>query len=187
MSGVRHLTLSSVDTQPVYGTSMAMISVPTVITIQTIPPFAPPASLSYSVTRVARASGAAGRSRGQHVETNAGNEVVSIRNAVRLIGSSRLPLVQIELRTSRPFPVSDMPLQLQIGKKVFIDELSGDHTGRRLLVSLTPEMFAELEEGDEIVAFFGKREQRTDGGVWNFGKLNKGRLQEQEADGRRLD
>jgi hypothetical protein len=100
---------------------------------------------------------------------------VSIHNAVRLIGASRLALVQIELKTSRPFSVRDVPLQLQVGKKVFVDELSGDHTGRKLTLSLTPAMFAELKDGDEIVAFFGKP-----GGngpapldVWNFGKLRK--------------
>ena len=103
------------------------------------------------------------------------NEVVRIHNAVRLIGGSRLPVVQIELKTSRPFPVSDAPLQLQVGKRVFIDELSGDYTGRKLTLSLTPEMFAELADGDEIRAFFGKPEGQgsADRDVWNFGKLKK--------------
>jgi hypothetical protein len=105
------------------------------------------------------------------------DEIVSIHNAVRLIGASRLPVVQIELKTSRPFPVRDVPLQLQIGRKLFVDELSGDYTGRKLTLSLTPEMFAELKDGDEVVAFF----RNPDGNgvaereVWHFGKLNKGR------------
>ena len=74
-----------------------------------------------------------------------------------------------------------MPLQLQIGKKVFVDELSGDYTGRKLTLSLTPEMFAELKDGDEIVAFFTQPEQNrvVEGDVWHFGKLNKSRRQEQ--------
>jgi hypothetical protein len=64
---------------------------------------------------------------------------------------------------------------LQIGKKVFIDELSGDYTGRKLTLSLTPEMFAELKDGDDIVAFFGKPDGNgsADQDVWNFGKLSK--------------
>src|SRR6266516_4439202 len=108
-----------------------------------------------------------------------GNEIASIHNAVRLIGASRLPLVQIELKTSRPFPVRDVPLQLQIGKRVFIDELGGDYTGRRFTLSLTPEMFAELKDGDEIVAFFSKPDRigSADQEVWYFGKLVKGRRQ----------
>jgi len=90
---------------------------------------------------------------------------------VRLIGASRLPVVQIELKTSRPFPVKNLPLQLQIGKRVFVDELSGDYTGRKLTLSLTPELFTELKDGDEIVAFFSK--PFAEGDVWRFGKLNK--------------
>jgi hypothetical protein len=187
MTGVLEFPLSSFAAQPVYG-SLSLVSVPATVTIQAVQPFAAPASLSYRITRVARVAkrrntqeepekGAAagtqtGEVRGQ------GNEIVSIHNAVRLIGASRLPLVQIELKTSRPFPVRQVPLQLQIGKTVFIDELNGDYTGRRLTLSLTPEMFAELKDGDEIVAFFGKRGS-GDQEVWSFGKLIKGRRQEQ--------
>ena len=99
--------------------------------------------------------------------------MVSIRNVVRLIGASKLSVVQIELKTARPFPVKAVPLQLQIGKKVFVDELSGDFTGRKLTLSLTPEMFAELQNGDEIVASFGKHDGSDADQVWRFGRLNK--------------
>lgn len=174
LPGVLQFPLSSFDTQPGNGSSLAMISVPTTVTIQAVPPFAAPASLSYMVTRVARASRA--REKGEAKEgSSQGNEIVSIHNAVRLIGASRLPVVQIELKTSRPFPVRDVPLQLQIGKRVFVDELSGDYTGRKLTLSLTPEMFAELKDGDEIGAFFGKPDGKglAEGDVWHFGKLVK--------------
>jgi hypothetical protein len=174
LSGTLTLPLLSYD-QPVYGSSLVMSAVPTTITIQAVRPFAAPASLSYSVTRVARAPAARGSSRRQVEDSKDGNEVVSIRNAVRLIGASRLPVVQIELKTSRPFPVRDVPLQLQIGQRVFTDELGGDHTGRKLTLSLTPEMFAELKDGDAIVAFFGKREESSD--LWHFGKLSKASTQ----------
>lgn len=185
LTGVLHFPLSSFDAQPVYGSSLVMISVPTVVTIQAVPPFAAPASLSYTVTRVARASKQRDkkevREKGEAAEAQIGeegrqgNEIVSIHNAVRLIGASRLPVVQIELKTSRPFPVRDVPLQLQIGKKVFIDELSGEYTGRRLTLSLSPEMFSELKDGDEIVAFFSKPDRNgfAEGDVWYFGKLVK--------------
>lgn len=113
---------------------------------------------------------------GRQGDPSEGNEVVSIRNVVRLIGASKLPVVQIELKTAHPFPIKAAPLQLQIGKKVFVDELSGEYTGRSLTLSLTPEMFAELKDGDEIVASFGKREGNatTEQRVWYFGKLKKG-------------
>jgi hypothetical protein len=180
LTGELQLPLSSFDTRPAYGSSLALISVPTAVTIQAVPPFAAPASLSYTVTRVARAAKQRDKNEEREKgdaeeESRQGNEIVSIHNAVRLIGASRLPVVQIELRTSRPFPVRDVPLRLQIGKKIFIDELSGDYTGRKLTLSLTPEMFAELKDGDEIVAFFSKVDGNgsADQEVWNFGKLTK--------------
>jgi hypothetical protein len=193
LTGVLEFPLSSFDPQPVYGSPLELVSVPAVVRIQSAAPFAAPATLFYSITRVARASnretGERGDSErgekrnGQWVKIEAEgndqsvNQVVSIHDAVRLIGASRLPLVQIELKTSQPFPVSDLPLQLQIGKRVFVEELSGDHTGRKLTLSLTPEMFAELNDGDEITAFIGKLEPSSRGSAAGetrrFGKLRK--------------
>jgi hypothetical protein len=176
MAGVVQYPLSSFD-QPMYGPSLGMVSVPSAVTIQAGEPIAAPATLSYTVARVLRPAKKKERKKGEAEEdAKQGNEIVNIHNAVRLIGASRLPLVQMELKTSRPFPVRDVPLQLQIGKRVFIEELSGDYTGRRLTLSLTPEMFAELKDGDEIVAFFSKADGNgsADQDVWNFGKLSKG-------------
>ncbi|MGH9968426.1 MAG: hypothetical protein ACREBG_11445 [Pyrinomonadaceae bacterium] len=104
-----------------------------------------------------------------------GNMVVGIRNAVRAIGATRLPLVQITLKTDRPFPARETALQLQIGRRFFLNELSGDHTGRLLTLTLTPEMFAELRQGAEIVAFFDQPDRSGLAGqnVWYFGRLNK--------------
>ena len=190
MSGVVQFPLSSFDAQPGLGSSLEMISIPMTVTIQAVRPFAAPANLSYRVTHVPRTStrrdekeerekGETGEAQktedsraGHSRDAGQGNEIVSIHNAVRLIGTSRLPVVQIELKTSRPFPVRDVPLQLQIGKKIFLDELSGDYTGRKLTLSLTPEMFAELKDGDEIVAFFTQPDQ-NEADVWHFGKLSK--------------
>lgn len=178
MTGVAEFPLSPSDARPV-GSSLWLISVPTTVTIQAVPVFAAPANLSYTVIRVARTPRPGGRVEGGDVVSqqrkNEGNEIVSIHNATRLIGASRLPVVQIELKTSRPFPVRDVALQLQIGNKTFLDELSGDYTGRRLTLSLTPDMFAELKDGEEIRAFFGKADGNVsaEGDVWLFGKLNK--------------
>jgi hypothetical protein len=161
------------------GFGRTMVSLPAKITIQTKEPFGSPANVNYSVVWVenrrkgqpqisVNAPGA-----GDVVSTpvkNPGNEVTRIRNVSRLIGSSRLPLVQIELKAAQPFPVRDTPLQMRIGKRVFLNELSGDYTGRLLTLSLTPAMFAELEDGAEIVTFFDERES------WSFGKLQKSSL-----------
>lgn len=176
-NGVAQFPLSLFDAQPVYGSSMGLISVPTTVTIQAVSPFAPPASLSYRVVSVVRAPKTPGRGEGESSaggeSGTSGNEIVSIHRATRLIGANKLPLVQIELRTNRPFPVRDVPLQLQIGNRIFLDELSGDSTGRKLTLSLTPHVFEELEEGDEIIAFFDKANGSSQDDVWLFGKLKK--------------
>jgi hypothetical protein len=174
LPGVVQFPLSSFDTQSGNGASLAMISVPAKVTIQAVEPFSAPAVLSYMVTRVGRETEAGGRSRRQEEDAKDVNEIVSIHSATRLIGASRVSLVQIDLKTSRPFPVKDLPLQVRIGKRVFVDELSGDYTGRKLTLSLTPEMFAELSEGDAVIAFFGKLDGKgADGDVWDFGQLGK--------------
>ena len=178
LTGVREFELSAFDAIPQYGSSLSMISVPTRVTIEAGRPFAMPVNLSYMVIREARKP-AAGSNRvegnREKGERGTGNEVVSIHHAVRLIGASRLPLIQIELKTNRPFPVREVPLQLQIGKKVFKEELTGDHTGRKLTLNLTPEMFSELTDGDEIVAFFSRPDGPgfAEGDAWFFGKLAK--------------
>jgi hypothetical protein len=104
-----------------------------------------------------------------------GNEVVSIHSAVRVIGATRQPLVQIEMKTSRPFPAKDVPLRLQIGRRFFLNELSGDPSGRSLTLTLTPETFGELRQGSEIVAFFDKPDRSgfAPQNVWYFGRLKK--------------
>ncbi|MFN2511235.1 MAG: hypothetical protein ABR568_07295 [Pyrinomonadaceae bacterium] len=109
-------------------------------------------------------------------EKEEGNDVVGIRSAVRVIGATRMPLVQIELRTNRPFPPRDSALRLQIGKRFFLNELTGDPNGRTLTLTLTREMFAELKQGEEVVAFFDLPDRSGFAGrdVWHFGRLDKG-------------
>ena len=109
---------------------------------------------------------------------DAGNIVAGISSAVRNIGGRRQQLVQLNLKTARPFPAKETPLRLQIGKRFFSDELSGDYTGRLLTLTLTPEMFAQLREGADIVAFFNRPDRSgfADSDIWYFGKLNKSLL-----------
>jgi hypothetical protein len=108
-----------------------------------------------------------------------GNVVTSIKNAARVIGGRRQSLVQIQLQTNRPFPARESALRLQVGKRVFVEELAGDYTGRTLTLTLTPEMFAELKDGAAIMAFYGKPDGSGSSGaeVWYFGRLNKSAIQ----------
>lgn len=185
LTGNYQFPFATLDARPWYG-SGSMLSLPTTVAIQAIQPFALPATLSYTLMRVnVRAKGRQAVSTEEKEKQRnvvepgkPGNEIVNIRRAVRLIGSSRVPLVQIHLKTARPFPVSETALQLRIGKRLFLNELSGDHTGRVLTVSLTPEMFSDLEDGSEIVAFFGDSDSggASTSDLWNFGRLDKALL-----------
>src|SRR6185503_4730253 len=85
LNGVAQFPLSSFEAEPVYGSSMGLISVPTTVTIQAVSPFAAPASLSYVVVRMMRAT----KTRAEdeidagHVNENDG-EIVGIHDATRL-------------------------------------------------------------------------------------------------------
>lgn len=116
-------------------------------------------------------------SKGSPVEysTEEGNAIAGIHSAARLVGATRQSLVQIELQTNRMFPPRDVPLQLQIGRQFFLYELSGNPNGRKLTVTLTPEAYAQLKEGAEIVAYYGKPDRSGFSGkdIWLFGRLRK--------------
>lgn len=107
-----------------------------------------------------------------------GSSIVAIRSALRIIGSVREPLVQIEMRTGRRFPVRNAALELQIGKRFFQNELGVDPSGHSLTLSLRPKAFAELKDGAEVIAFFNSpdRSGALSKEIWYFGRLNKSML-----------
>src|SRR6266566_5126847 len=107
-----------------------------------------------------------------------GNSIVRIHSALRIIGPVRQPLIQIEMRTERGFPIRNAALQLQIGKRFFQNELGGDPSGRTLTLSLTPTAFGELKDGVEVIAFFitPDRSGASAKELWYFGRLNKSLL-----------
>ncbi len=115
----------------------------------------------------------------EDAEGEVGNVVVGIQSVVRVIGATRQPLVLIKMTTNRPFPARDSALLLRVGRRVFVNELSGDHTGRVLTLTLTPDMFAELRDGADVVAFFNRPDRSGNAGedVWYFGSLHKEMLQ----------
>jgi hypothetical protein len=104
-----------------------------------------------------------------------GNDIVRIHSGARLIGATRRPLVQIELKTARPFPAKESPLRLQVGKQIFSYELSGDASGRVLMLTLAEDQFAALKDKSEVVAFFDQPDRSGAAGrnIWCFGTLDK--------------
>ena len=107
-----------------------------------------------------------------------GNSIVRIHSALRITGSVRQPLIQIEMKTDRGFPIRNAALELQIGKRLFQNELGGDPSGRTLTLSLTAKAFGELKDGAEVVAFFNSpnRSGASAKEIWYFGRLSKSLL-----------
>ena len=105
----------------------------------------------------------------------AGNSIIGIHSALRIMGKDLQPLIQIEMRTERAFPVRNAALQLQIGKQFFLNELGAGFNGHTLTLSLTPKAFAELKDGAEVIAFYNSpdRSGAFAKEIWYFGRLNK--------------
>ncbi len=103
-----------------------------------------------------------------------GNSIVGVRSILRIAGSVRRPMIEIEMRTNRPFPVRNAVLQVQIGKQVFMAGGAGATAG----VFLTPETFASLKNGAEVIAFYNTPDRSGASGreIWHFGRLNKSML-----------
>jgi hypothetical protein len=103
-----------------------------------------------------------------------GNSIVGIHSLLRIAGSVRRPMIQIEMRTNRPFIARNALLQVQIGKQIFMAGGSGRAAG----VFLTPEQFAQLKDGAEVIAFYNSpdRSGALAKEIWYFGRLNKSML-----------
>jgi hypothetical protein len=100
-----------------------------------------------------------------------GNSIVGIHSLLRIAGSVRRPMIQIEMRTNRPFIARNALLQAQIGKQIFM----AGGAGRAAGVFLTPEQFAQLKDGAEVIAFYNSpdRSGALAKEIWYFGRLNK--------------
>jgi hypothetical protein len=83
-------------------------------------------------------------------------------------------MIQIEMRTNRPFIARNALLQAQIGKQIFMAGGAGRGAG----VFLTPEQFAQLKDGAEVIAFYNSpdRSGASAKEIWYFGRLNKSML-----------
>jgi len=100
-----------------------------------------------------------------------GNAIVGIHSLVRIAGSVRRRMIEIEMRTNRAFPIRNAELQVQIGRESFMAGGAGSTAG----VFLTPEQFARLKDGAEVIAFYNSpdRSGALAKEIWYFGRLNK--------------
>lgn len=107
----------------------------------------------------------------------AGN-TTNIRSALRITGAVRQPLIEIEFQTGRKFLIMNSDYTAQSGKR-FFRNLFVDYAAGRAVLSLTPEEFAQLKDGDLMaVSVVGVVNYGAGGGpgVWLYGRLDKSLL-----------
>ena len=99
---------------------------------------------------------------------------MGLRYLFRTEENSSPYLSDLEMRTDRPFPIRNAALEVQIGKQFFMAGGAGPAAG----VFLTPEQFAQLKDGAEVIAFYNSpdRSGAFAKEIWYFGRLNKSML-----------
>ena len=102
---------------------------------------------------------------------------VATANEVNVVKSMRTTEseVEIELFSTRPFPVRALPTVLRIGTKEFITSRYAEVRNENVLIfTLTSDDFAQTSTGDRITVQYGRGESA--GYRWDFGVLNKNLL-----------
>lgn len=109
------------------------------------------------------------------------NVVQSIRSAAPppgQVGSLGLPAVEVQINSTKEFPVRDEIVILNIGGKEFSFSRSpADGSLSTLIFSIPGDAWAALKTGDAIVVYFGQDDPK--GGSefrWTFGTLDKSLL-----------
>lgn len=82
--------------------------------------------------------------------------------------------VEVEVTSSREFPVRNELVKMNIGGREFSRSRSPeDGSLNTLIFILASEQFSEVSTGDEVSVYYG---QEDSGETWRFGKLDKGML-----------
>ena len=86
--------------------------------------------------------------------------------------------MQIEMRTARALPTRNARLEVQVGKQFFINQVAADTSRHSLTLNLSPDQFASLKDGADVVAFYisPNRSSTFANKIWYFGRLKKSLL-----------
>jgi hypothetical protein len=109
---------------------------------------------------------------------------INVVKSIRSVTVDAVRMVEIELQSSRPFPVRDQIVILRIGKTdVQRSRPPTDGSLNTLIFILTPAAFAQLVDGDAMSVRYGLEHSddpvTQPGGSnarWDFGSLNKAML-----------
>ena len=103
---------------------------------------------------------------------------VNVVKSIRAVGKT----VEIELESTKEFPVRDEVVVLRIGEKEFSKSRSPKGGSLKGLVFvLTADEFEKLTDGDQMTVGYGRQPAGEEGVLsgsaagprWDFGKLNK--------------
>lgn len=95
-------------------------------------------------------------------------KIRAVRSSAALQGK---PGVEIEVFNPDGFPVRSEIAVLRVGNRQFdLSRYPDDGDTHRLIFMLTPEQFAELKSGEEVIVQYGR--EGTDP-RWSYGPLEK--------------
>lgn len=98
---------------------------------------------------------------------------VNVVKSMRAVDSE----VEIEVHSSREFPVRDQVVILRIGKREFSKSRPPDDGSLHTLIFHVPaDEFAQLADGDPMTVQYGRHDDARD--RWDFGPLSKAQLAE---------
>ena len=114
------------------------------------------------------------------VKTPQDGNKMTIRSVLRAAGTTRRPIIEIEVKSDIPFHGGNDIHVLHVGTKKFLWARSGDASTNILIFELTPEEFGELKSGDDVSVTYGMNQEVADNDVlhrvWKFGKLDKSKI-----------
>jgi hypothetical protein len=108
---------------------------------------------------------------------------MNVVKSIRAATFSGAAVIEIELQSSKEFPMRDQIVVLRIGNRDFMKSRSpADGSLKTLIFMLTPEDFGQVADGASMSVRYGLEysdepaAQGADNSRWQFGQLNKSLL-----------
>jgi len=98
-------------------------------------------------------------------------------NTIRSIESVAGQRIEIEVHSTREFPVRDEIVILRVGTQEFtLSRSPADGSLHTLIFRLTPAEWAGTKTGDAVLLYFGQDDPKDTANRWVFGSLDKSKL-----------
>lgn len=98
-------------------------------------------------------------------------------NTIKGIQAAAGGEVEIEVHSTREFPVRDAIVVLRVGaQEINMSRSPADGSLHTLIFRLTPAQWAATKTGDAVLLYFGEDDPKDAANRWVFGSLDKSRL-----------